>query len=151
MKRFSMILIAGLLLLGSAGNVELARSAETPKQPAGPRTALRGLDPIEFLAGKAVQGNKDISFEHNNLKYLFANEANRTKFRKDPLRYGIQGDGTCPVVPQVHASPNLALVYKERIYSFASLDCMSNFSKDPEKYLKSWPGNPDKAKPHGVE
>lgn len=146
MKRFLMALMVGLTLLGAARSREAAQAQQTADKPATPKTALTGLDPIEFLAGKAVPGSKDISVDFNHFRYVFANQENKALFTKEPTRYGIQGDGTCPVVPTAKVDPGIVTIYKGRIYAFATLPCMGLFGKDPAKYLAKWPGNPDRKK-----
>jgi len=148
MKRFSMVMMAGLLL-GALASLGLAQAEEKTQQPPAPRIAVKGLDPVDFVAGKAVPGNKSLFVDHNHLRYVFANEKNKATFSKDPARYSIQGDGSCPVIPEAPADPDLVTIYKGRIYSFASLGCMARFSQDPEKFLSKWPGNPDKQKKAG--
>ncbi len=140
MKRISLALLASLMLLSSHVGRDTAGAEAAPAKKADPpRIAVRALDPIEFLGGSEVPGKKEIYFDYHELRYLFANQKNRDLFRKDPSRYAIQGDGTCPVVPKEPANPDYVMVYKERIYSFASVGCMLPFSEDPEKFLARWP------------
>lgn len=146
MKRISMVSIIGLMLIGGYGSRGLANAGPASGKPEPPRVALKALDPIEFVAGKAVPGNKSLFVDYNHLRYLFANQKNRAQFNQDPKRYAIQGDGTCPVVPNAKADPDLAMVYKGRIYAFATIPCMAMFEKDPGKYLAKWRGNPDNQK-----
>jgi len=146
MKRASTSMMIGLILLSLCGSAGRINAAEKPAPPDAPRIALKGLDPIEFIAGKAVQGNKKISSDYRKFKYTFANEKNKALFGKDPARYAIQGDGSCPVAPKFQVDPDLVMVYKGKIYGFATVACMGMFGKDPEKYLAKWPGNPDKKK-----
>jgi YHS domain-containing protein len=140
MRRASMLLTVGLTLLSLYGSAERVGAAAVPK------TALKGLDPIEFVAGKAVSGNKKITADYGKFRYVFTNEKNRTLFSKDPARYAIQGDGTCPVAPEYQVDPDLVMLHKGKIYAFATVPCMGMFGKNPEKYLAKWPGNPDKKK-----
>lgn len=135
----SMAVLAGLLLL--------ALGAEAaPAKPAAPPTALRALDPVALIGGQEVKGDASIYFDYNKFRYVFANQKNRTLFSKEPARYAIQGDGTCPVAPKFQVNPNLFTVYKGKLYAFASVGCMVPFGEDPEKFLAKWPGNPDKKK-----
>jgi len=140
MKRTSMVSMLGLMLLGIFMSGSLSAAA------APPRAALKGLDPVEFVAGKAVHGKPSLTADHGKFRYIFANEKNKAAFSKDPDRYSIQGDGTCPVAPTQQVDPELVMVYKEKIYAFATLPCIGRFMKDPEKFLAAWPGNPDKKK-----
>ena len=149
MKRFSKVLMVGLMLLGAVGSREAAQAQQKSTQPATPRTALKGLDPIEFVAGKAVQGKTSLFADYKHFRYVFADQKNKALFSKDPERYGIQGDGTCPVVPKAKVDPDLVMLYKGRIYAFATLPCMGLFGKDPEKYLTKWPGSPTHQKKNG--
>ena len=149
MKQVSMVLMIGLMLLGAAGRGDLARAQEKAKASTPPRAALKGLDPVEFVAGKAVQGKPTISADYHQFRYVFANQQNKALFSKDPERYGIQGDGTCPVAPKFKVDPDLVMLYKGRIYAFATLPCMGLFGKDPEKYLTKWPGSPTHQKKNG--
>jgi YHS domain-containing protein len=135
-----MVSMIGLMLL----SIFMSRNLGAAVAPA--RTALKGLDPVEFVAGKAVQGKPSLSADHGKFRYIFANEKNRATFSKNPDRYSIQGDGTCPVAPTEQVDPGLVTVYKEKIYAFATLPCIGRFMKDPEKYLAKWQGNPDKKK-----
>jgi YHS domain-containing protein len=146
MKRISMTLIVGLILMGVYGSSGLASAGPAAGKPESPRVAIKALDPIEFVAGKAVPGNKSLFVDYNHLRYLFVNQKNREQFNKDPKRYAIQGDGTCPVIPEAKADPDLATVYQGRIYTFATIPCMALFEKNPGKYLAKWPGNPDNQK-----
>jgi YHS domain-containing protein len=149
MRSFLRISLVGLMVLGAAAALDLAHAQQKPAPAKGPKVALTGLDPIEFVAGKAVKGKKSIALDHNGFRYNFASQKNRDLFTKDPDRYGIQGDGTCPVVPKAKVDPGIVTLYKGKIYAFATLPCVGRFGKDPEKYLAAWPGNPDHKKNHG--
>ncbi len=147
MKRVSKLLLVGLILLGFYGGLRLPNlEAAAPAKPAPPRVAVRGQDPIEFIAGNSVQGRSDIFYDYKKLRYLFANQKNKSVFSKDPDRYGIQGDGTCPFDPANQADPNIVMLYNGKIYSFATYGCLVPFGENPEKYLAKWPGNPDRKK-----
>jgi len=45
--------------------------------------------------------------------------------------------GTCAVVPTADGDPELFVVYKERIYIFASTHCVGEFKANPENYVKN--------------
>lgn len=149
MKRFLSISLASLMVLGVVASVGAAVPQQEWKKPKGPQPALTGLDPVDFVAGKAVKGNKSILVDYKDFRYFFADQSHRELFNKDPDRYSIQGDGTCPVATKAHLDPNIVTLYKGKIYGFATLTCVGLFTKDPEKYLAAWAGNPDKKKSKG--
>lgn len=142
-------LVVGLVLLGMAGSGLLPGLEAAPAKPRPPRVAVRGLDPIAFIGGDSIRGRSDLFHDHKQLRYLFANEKNRSAFKKEPDRYAIQGDGTCPFDPASPADPNIVMLYKGKIYAFASVGCLVPFGENPERYLARWPGNPDRKKKNG--
>jgi YHS domain-containing protein len=129
-----LVLSVCLLLLGAAGAVGAAE-AGTKDEKAEPRLALVGADPIEMIKGQNVTGKKEFSLVRRGFLYLFKNAENKATFEADPERWGIQGDGMCPVYPTEKADPSIAIVYKERIYAFATVPCIAVFMQEPEKYI----------------
>ena len=97
--------------------------------------ALAGLDPVELVAGKEVEGSERISETYEGYRYVFASKRNHKKFRKDPEQYRIQNQ-TCLVEPGAPARSELFSVYKKRIYIFATEQCVRTFEADPEAYVK---------------
>ncbi len=71
--------------------------------------ALSGYDPITYFEReKPSRGSKSITASHEGVTYRFANEANRTKFLKDPATYEPAYGGWCAyaVVKGGKTSPN---------------------------------------------
>src|SRR5262249_12297000 len=97
--------------------------------------ALKGLDPVQLTQGKEMKGEEKLSVTHKGFKYLFANAEDKAKFEKEPKRFEIQLSGECPVVPGAEGNPEIFTVYNERIYIFASDNCLANFKEDPKKYV----------------
>jgi len=128
------VLSVGLLLLGAAGAVGAAEASKEDGKPE-PRLALRGMDPVEMIKGQSVEGKKQFSLVRKDFLYLFKNAENKATFEADPDRWGIQGDGFCPVAPASKADPDVAIVYQERIYIFATVPCIAVFMEEPEKYI----------------
>lgn len=125
-------LIFGLIVWLSASGLALTQS---PAQQAVP--VLEGLDPVLLIQGQEVQGKDKISVTRGRFQYLFANEENKALFEKDPRRYEIQLDGTCARMgPTSLGKPDLYLVYQDRLYLFASPNCLKAFKAAPEKYLE---------------
>lgn len=58
--------------------------------------ALQGYDPVAFFtAGKPTHGSPSIQAECHGATYLFASEANKAQFEKNPLKYAPQFGGYC--------------------------------------------------------
>lgn len=114
----------------------LAASA-LPAAPArdGADLALRGLDPIELIDGREVDGDESLAATHAGYAYRFVSEENRELFLSEPERWGIQWDGACgrmgPLSGRGH--PDRFAVWDGRIWVFASDSCREGFLKAPEK------------------
>jgi len=134
------------IMIGVAVAAALALALCLPQLLAGEddcmNLALQGLDPIALIDGKDVEGLYEFGVEHGGLLYLFANHENKRRFESDPERFGIQGDGSCPVVPSATADPGIFVVHDGRIYTFASSACIEDFEADPDAYL----GDPEARK-----
>jgi YHS domain-containing protein len=128
---FCAVLCLSLIGSWSALSRTSAR-ADDAKEP--PAVALKGLDPILLIEGKETKGKPDLSATRDGFRYLFASEANKAKFDKDPERYAIQFHGGCAMMPEsARAEPDLFTVYKERIYAFGTEGCQDAFLKEPER------------------
>ncbi|MGE0131031.1 MAG: hypothetical protein AB7U82_23380 [Blastocatellales bacterium] len=97
--------------------------------------ALKGLDPVLLAQGKEMKGDEKLSINHKGFKYLFANAESKAKFEKESKRYEIQLAGECPVVPGAEGNPEIFAVHNERIYIFASENCLASFKQDPKKFV----------------
>ena len=99
--------------------------------------ALEGLDPVQLVQGKEVQGNFKITVTRGRFQYMFANEEDKALFEKDPAHYEIQLNGSCARMgAPVGGNPDLYSVHKGRIYIFGSPQCKKLFDATPEKYLE---------------
>lgn len=103
-----------------------------------PLSALKGLDPLELLAGREVLGKKENVFLHGRFHYLFSTRENLEKFKANPGEYGIQMGGGCGRMGPLSGmgDPNRFFIHKGRIYIFASEECRKAFSANPEKFLE---------------
>jgi YHS domain-containing protein len=124
------VLVLTLLAVLVAGHVRL--SGQQPN----PEPALKGLDPVALTGGKELPGDKALALERGGLRYLFATDANRKTFAREPARYEIQKNGQCAAMPGVQGDPSLFAVVKGRIYIFGSPDCRTAFTAEPEKYFQ---------------
>ena len=58
--------------------------------------ALKGYDAVSyFTENKPVKGRSDLQYEWMGAKWLFATEANRDLFARDPVKYTPQYGGFC--------------------------------------------------------
>ncbi|MBI1760603.1 MAG: hypothetical protein HYR56_04120 [Acidobacteria bacterium] len=98
--------------------------------------ALEGLDPVLLVQGKEVQGDLKTTVTRGQFRYMFANEANKAAFEKDPARYEIQLGGACARMgAPTNGIADLYAVQQGRIYIFGSEQCKKLFVAAPEKYL----------------
>ncbi len=98
--------------------------------------ALEGLDPVMLAQGKEAQGELKITVTRGQFRYMFANEANKAAFEKDPARYEIQLGGACARMgAPTRGIADLYAVHQGRIYIFGSEQCKTAFVAAPEKYL----------------
>src|SRR5262249_29623895 len=98
--------------------------------------ALKGLDPVMLVKGKEGKGDEKFSINRGGFKYLFSSSEDKELFAKEPTKFEIQNDGKCAVVPSAEGDPELFVVYKERIYIFASEMCVERFKNNPGEYVK---------------
>jgi len=103
--------------------------------------ALRGLDPVELVAGREVPGKRELSATRAELTYGFVNAENRAAFEAEPERFVPALDGRCAVMPGVPGSPDLFAVHAGRIYLFGSSGCRERFLADPASFTENEPLN----------
>jgi YHS domain-containing protein len=59
-------------------------------------TAVKGYDAVAyFTQNKAVKGKNEFAVVHQSIKYLFANNANKEEFKKNPAKFEPQYGGWC--------------------------------------------------------
>lgn len=99
--------------------------------------ALKGLDPVALTQGKEVLGLDKIFVIRGRYKYLFANDENKAKFEKHPIKYAIQMGGACGRMGPLSGvgDPERFYVHDSRIYIFASESCRNNFKAEPENHI----------------
>jgi YHS domain-containing protein len=102
-------------------------------------TVLKGLDPVELVAGREVPGLPSLSVTRVRYVYLFSNEANKKTFESAPDRYQIQLGGGCGRMGSLSGvgDPNRFHVFDGRIYIFASEQCRNSFKASPENHTES--------------
>ncbi len=104
--------------------------------------ALKGLDPVALGRGEETAGVSTLDGTDGRYRYLFANEANREVFAKDPARYGIQWGGGCGAMGPLSGAGNPArfAVHDGRVFIFASDGCRAGFLRDPKAF--EWSDSP---------
>ena len=128
----SLFALALLILAGT-----LSQGAQPPViQKSDAVVPLKGLDPVMLAKGKEVKGDEKLAVTRGGFRYLFSNAENKALFEKTPKLYEIQMGGSCPVVPGAEGDPDRFVVFKERIYIFASDHCVGEFKANPESYVK---------------
>lgn len=100
-----------------------------------PVLALSGLDPVALVQGEEVEGRENLTTHHGKWLYRFASEDNLEAFREEPDRFGIQRDD-CIVVPGAEADPGIFTVYENKIYIFATEECVQEFEAAPKLFLE---------------
>ena len=96
---------------------------------------LKGLDPVQLVAGKEVKGDPALSKEFGKFKYLFANAEDEKTFEASPETYAVQNDGRCLMMPDMDGVPDLFIVYKNKIYLAGSDICLQAMKSNPEAYI----------------
>jgi YHS domain-containing protein len=124
----ALLIMVGVLSLAAQPSVVQKSDAVVP---------LKGLDPVMLAKGKEVKGDDGLSVTRSGFRYLFSSAANKALFEKEPKLYEIQMGGSCPVVPGAEGDPDRFVVYKERIYIFASDHCVETFKATPEEFVKN--------------
>ena len=117
-----------LVFIAAAGGAAEGGPSDAP-------LALTGLDPTELVEGREVKGKADLVTTHGKFRYSFASEANMSRFKAEPERYAIHGDGSCVVYPDIEADPSIFAVHEGHIYAFATNECAGKFEGDPDFYL----------------
>lgn len=115
--------------------ISLTTSAQPPKQVV---TVLKGLDPVELVNGKEIQGRENLSVVRSRYRYLFSSEANKKAFEKSPAEYQIQLGGGCGQMGSLSGAgnPDRFYVFNKRIYIFASESCRNSFKAKPEAHIE---------------
>lgn len=86
-------------------------------------------DPVALVNGQDVAGQPDISITRRRYRYLFANEANKAAFERNPGRFEIQLGGGCGRMGPLSGEGRMDLyaAYEGRVYIFASESCRETF------------------------
>jgi YHS domain-containing protein len=113
---------------------------------------LQGYDAISYFKSSEPQlGSSKISTAYGGATYLFASEANKQEFLKDPKKYAPQFGGWCAYAvadskAKVEVDPKSFVIQDGRLLLFYNgifASTRSKWQKDPKTFLKAadanWP------------
>lgn len=100
------------------------------------KVALKGLDPVQLVQGKEIKGKTSLSRDSGKFRYLFANEADRAIFDKNPPQFSVQRDGKCLMMPEMPGKPDLFIVHEGKIYLAGDASCFAAVKANPAAFIK---------------
>lgn len=103
--------------------------------------AVSGYDPVAyFTIGSPTKGDKKISAEWNDAKWLFSSEEHKALFLENPEKYAPAYDGHCAFAAgigrKVSAKPTLWKVLDGKLYLNFSKAANTRWLDNPESYIK---------------
>jgi YHS domain-containing protein len=123
------------------------QTARPKKQSAKPKVnvdqtgvILHGNDAVAyFKQNKPVQGSTAYKSTYQGATYLFASEANKTEFDKNPAKYAPKYGGYCALNLSkgrlVDIDPNNFVIYKGKLYVCASAKDLRYFKAHEEECI----------------
>jgi YHS domain-containing protein len=134
------------------GPTLLAQNNTAPEEPKGRESAklnvdssgviLKGCDAVAYFEqGKPVKGNPAIKSTYEGATYLFASEADKAAFDKDPARYAPQYGGFCAYGVVKGALDDFEYlgvftIYKGRLYLCGNQDALDIFKNNIESNIE---------------
>jgi YHS domain-containing protein len=141
----AVVLLAANTLLAQNASHEEAKVDTTAKVNVDSKgVILKGYDAVAyFKEGKPIKGNLAIESAYQGATYLFASEANKADFDKDPEKYVPRYGGFCAygVTNGILADPegpSAFAVYKGKLYVCTTKGTLKSFKSNID-------GNIDKA------
>jgi YHS domain-containing protein len=119
------------------------RSINTTANVDGKGVILKGYDAVAyFKQGKSLKGNPEIASTYRGVTYLFASEANKADFDKDPAKYVPQYGGFCAygVANGVISGTEDAeafTVYKGKLYLGGNQDALKSFKANIDDNIRN--------------
>lgn len=103
--------------------------------------AVSGYDPVAyFTIGEPTKGDKNISAEWNDTKWLFSTEEHKNLFLANPEKYAPAYDGHCAfaagIGKKVSAKPTLWKIIDDRLFLNFSKAANKRWLDNPESYIK---------------
>ena len=92
------------------------------------------------MAGKPIQGKKELAVEHGGQTWYLANEKAMKAFKANPDNFEVKFPGWCAaglaMGKQVEADPTIFAVHNEKIYLFSSEEAKEKFMSSPDEMVK---------------
>jgi YHS domain-containing protein len=118
-------------------------SIDTTANVDGNGVILKGYDAVAyFKPGKPLKGNPEIASTYRGVTYLFASEANKADFDKDPAKYVPQYGAFCAygvangVIAGIEG-PNAFTIYKGKLYLGGNPDALKSFKTDIDENIRN--------------
>ena len=128
--------IAAVVLLANPGAVDAAnKTAKLNLDKHG--VILGGHDAVAyFTEHKPVKGNPAIKSTYEGAIYLFASEAHKAEFDKNPSKFAPQFGGFCvhgmSLGQQNPGDPTLFTIHKGRLYVCSTPEAVKAFRSNPD-------------------
>jgi YHS domain-containing protein len=117
-------------------------SSKTTANVDGKGVILKGYDAVAyFKQGKPLKGNPEIASTYQGVTYLFASEANKADFEKDPAKYVPQYGGFCAygvangVITGIEGPA--FTIYKGKLYLGGNQDALKSFKTDIDDKIRN--------------
>lgn len=102
---------------------------------------LGGLDPVDLVQGRQIQGFPAYTAPYLRYRYRFSTPENQRTFLQNPEKYAVQNGGACGKMGALtgKGGPERFAVAKGQIFLFASDGCRTTFLANQPSYFKSVP------------
>lgn len=143
MKRIYILLLLAVALTSASAQSADIRKKQFNLDNSG--LALQGYDPVAyFLAGKALEGEKNITLDYMGATYRFATATDRDYFKANPGKYEPQCGGWCAYAmgangEKVEIDPGTFKIVDGKLYLFYNRlfnNTIKTWNKD-ETHLKA--------------
>lgn len=114
-------------------------------------TAISGYDPVAYFnQNEAVRGSGMHTVEHAGQTYLFASEANKSEFSKNPVKYAPQYGGYCAFGvskgKKFYSDPTVFAVVGGKLYLNLNKDIQVKWNAEQAQLIKDAEGEWKKIK-----
>lgn len=97
-------------------------NAQKPAQNLKEGLAIQGYDPVSYFKGGPAEGKESLTYKFKGATYRFANEQNRTEFKKNPPKYTPEYSGWCAFAmadgDKVSIDPETYKIIDGKLYLF---------------------------------
>lgn len=114
-------------------------------------TSISGYDPVAYFnQNEAVRGSGMHTVEHSGQTYLFASEANKSEFSKNPTKYAPQYGGFCAFGvskgKKFYSDPTVFAVVGGKLYLNLNKDIQAKWNAEQSQLIKDAEGEWKKIK-----